>query len=281
MKTRKKIIGDITVSMICELEEEIESWLSLISDKLEGLDLAGSLFLAGPAQDDASTGYWLARAFRRDHAKACFYDTGSDSLIPYNWRWKREGAAEEACSLPIIPVGSKKTLFLDRDGVINKDNAYVYEAEKFEFMDGIFDLLTWAKEEDYQVIVLTNQSGVGKGFYKESDVMALHEWVDEQLGKRGLEVEAWFYSPFHPDSPNPLYRKVSYSRKPGSGMAIMAAQKLSIDFEKSFMVGDKVSDRLKDLDMTTFFIQGPYDLQGSKNIFSNHGELISFLKEEY
>jgi D-glycero-D-manno-heptose 1,7-bisphosphate phosphatase len=274
----KEKIFNIDVTLRCESQDVIEQWQVLLRDFFkDNRELTGLLELSGPPLDIATTRYWFKRASARENVEACFYDIKEDSLSSHGWKWV--GNPKSTLSrIPIVSVGKNKTLFLDRDGVINVDDQYVCQKEKFVFMPGVFDLLNWSIEQNYQVVVLTNQSGVGRGYYTEEDVRSLHSWVDDQLEERGLKISGWFYSPFHPESPDPFYKKESYSRKPGSGLAIQAAEELSIDFENSIMIGDKISDRLLDLDIPTFFLQGSYDLKNNKGIFESHGDLIKYLK---
>lgn len=144
----------------------------------------------------------------------------------------------------------QKALFLDRDGIINVDKAYVSRFEDIIWVDGIFDLIRFANSHGFLVIVLTNQSGVAQGMYKEEDVIKLHRQMNDFLSALNLKVDDWFYCTEYD----------SHCRKPRPGMMIEARDKHSIDLTKSFMIGDKVSDILQIEGPTTFLLQGNYPL---------------------
>jgi len=136
----------------------------------------------------------------------------------------------------------RPALFLDRDGVINIDHAYVCKPEDFEFVDGIFDLVAAAKEAGYLVVVVTNQAGIGRGYYTEADFHSLMDWVHEQFASRGGSIDGVYFCPDHPDYGIGNYRRESNLRKPAPGMILQAAEELNIDLGNSIMVGDKTSD---------------------------------------
>ena len=137
---------------------------------------------------------------------------------------------------------STPALFLDRDGVINIDHAYVFRAADFEFIDGIFDLVLAAKKSGYLVIIVTNQAGIGRGYYTEADFHRLMDWVGSQFVSRGSHIDGVYFCPDHPEHGVGAYRKDSAFRKPGPGMLLQAAADHDIDLTNSIMVGDKVSD---------------------------------------
>lgn len=133
-------------------------------------------------------------------------------------------------------------LFLDRDGVINVDHAYVHRKEDFHFVDGIFELVAAAKQAGYLVVIVTNQAGIGRGYYTEEDFHQLMNWVKEQFVTRGGAIDGIYFCPYHPEHGLGTYRKESLHRKPGPGMLIQAAQDLNIDMHRSIMVGNNDSD---------------------------------------
>lgn len=135
----------------------------------------------------------------------------------------------------------KSALFLDRDGVINVDHAYVHRKDDFHFVDGIFELVAAAKAAGYLVVIVTNQAGIGRGYYTEGDFHQLMAWVKEQFSQRGGGIDGIYFCPYHPDGVDD-YRKESNDRKPGPGMLLQAAKDLDIDLANSIMVGDKASD---------------------------------------
>ncbi|MDR2051004.1 MAG: HAD family hydrolase [Deltaproteobacteria bacterium] len=135
-----------------------------------------------------------------------------------------------------------RALFLDRDGVINRDFGYVYRKEQFEFVDGIFDLTRAARREGYLVIVITNQSGIGRGIYGEADFQALMQWVRVEFEARGTGLDAIYHCPFHPEYGLGGYKRESPCRKPAPGMILQAARDHSLDLASSLLVGDSVTD---------------------------------------
>ncbi|WP_028101453.1 D-glycero-alpha-D-manno-heptose-1,7-bisphosphate 7-phosphatase [Pseudoduganella violaceinigra] len=137
---------------------------------------------------------------------------------------------------------ARPALFLDRDGVINVDHAYVYQKENFDFIDGIFELVAAAKQAGYLVVVVTNQAGIGRGYYSEDDFHVLMDWVGQQFAAHGGALDAVYFCPHHPEHGIGAYRQDSADRKPGPGMLLRAARDLDIDLPRSLMVGDKASD---------------------------------------
>jgi D-glycero-D-manno-heptose 1,7-bisphosphate phosphatase len=139
-------------------------------------------------------------------------------------------------------MAARPALFLDRDGVINVDYAYVHKKEDFHFVDGIFDLCREAKRLGYRIFVITNQAGIGRGYYTEQDFHALNEWMQARLQEEGADADAVYFSPYHPEHGLGAYKKESDCRKPAPGMLRQAARDFEIDFERSVLVGDKYSD---------------------------------------
>ncbi len=135
-----------------------------------------------------------------------------------------------------------RALFLDRDGVINVDHGYVHKRDLFEFMDGIFEVVRKARELKYFVFVVTNQAGIGRGYYSENDFIILTEWMKDQFIANGSSIDAVYFCPDHPVHGVGQYRNDSAMRKPGPGMLIKACEDFNIDMHNSIMVGDKWSD---------------------------------------
>ena len=136
----------------------------------------------------------------------------------------------------------QKALFLDRDGIINVEKNFVYKIEDFEFVEGIFDLVTCANQAGYLVIVVTNQAGIARGYYTEADFLALMEWVKAQFSARGARIDQVYFCPYHSEFGIGEYRQKSKNRKPEPGMFFDAALELNIDLTQSIMVGDRPSD---------------------------------------
>lgn len=136
----------------------------------------------------------------------------------------------------------RPALFLDRDGVINIDHGYVHTPDRFEFVDGIFDLITAANRGGYLVVIVTNQAGIGRGYYSEKQFHVLTDWMKNIFFAKGAHIDAVYFSPYHPTHGIGQYRRVTECRKPNPGMLLRAQSELNIDMNSSILVGDKVSD---------------------------------------
>lgn len=137
---------------------------------------------------------------------------------------------------------SKRALFLDRDGVINVDHGYVHEKEHFEYVDGIFDLCRAAVENGYDLFVITNQAGIGRGYYSESQFNALTDWMLGEFERAGIVIKQVYHSPYHPEHGVGEFRQDSFCRKPNPGMILQAANDHHLDLPASVLIGDKESD---------------------------------------
>lgn len=137
---------------------------------------------------------------------------------------------------------NRPALFLDRDGVINEDREYVHLPEQVEFIDGVFDLVAGANRAGRLVVVVTNQAGIGRGFYLESQFLALTKWMKARFAERGGRIDAVYFCPYHPEYGVGPYRRESEFRKPAPGMLLQAQRELGIDMQRSILIGDKLSD---------------------------------------
>lgn len=135
-----------------------------------------------------------------------------------------------------------KALFLDRDGVINLDHAYVSRQEDFQFIDGIFSLCRTAKQLGYLIIIITNQAGIGRGYYTEQDFLDLTEWMKSVFSSKSADIDGVYFSPYHPEHGIGQYKKNTDCRKPKPGMILQAIHEFDIDPNYSILVGDKCSD---------------------------------------
>jgi len=139
-------------------------------------------------------------------------------------------------------AGKQKALFLDRDGTINEDLGYVGRVEDFRFLPGVFTALRQAQARGYLLIVVTNQSGIGRGHYSEADFTALTQWMIDQFAAEKITIAGVYFDPTHPTDAKGAYRRVSDARKPAPGMLLQAADALNVDLGRSAMVGDSESD---------------------------------------
>mgnify|MGYP006099041845 CR=1 FL=1 len=138
----------------------------------------------------------------------------------------------------------KSAVFLDRDGVINYDYGYVYKYKDFKLRPGVIKGLRLLTKNDYRIFIITNQSGIARGFFKVSDVELLHKTIIEYFIKRKIIINEIKYSPFHIRGVIKKYKKNSKTRKPGNLMVKQILKKWNTDLEKSFMIGDKNSDKI-------------------------------------
>ena len=132
---------------------------------------------------------------------------------------------------------SRPALFLDRDGVVNVEKNYLHKVEDFEFIDGILELCHKYQDLGYLIVVVTNQSGIARGYYSEDDFRVLTEWMVDAFNKEGISIEDVYHCPHHPDISG-----ACSCRKPEPGMLLEAAQKHNIDLKRSLLVGDSERD---------------------------------------
>lgn len=135
-----------------------------------------------------------------------------------------------------------KAVFLDRDGTINKDVAYLHEIEKLEWIEGALDALVYLYRRGYLLFVITNQSGVARGYFPESEVQALHQYMQNEIMKHGASIEKFYYCPHLKDGAVAEYAIDCDCRKPKPGMLLQACREYSIDKAASFMIGDGARD---------------------------------------
>lgn len=134
-------------------------------------------------------------------------------------------------------TGGRRALFLDRDGVINADYGYVHTPERTDWVDGIFDLGRRAQALGLALVVVTNQAGIARGYYTESQFQQYTRWMVERFGEQGIDVLAVYHCPHHPDFGPPCE-----CRKPEPGMILRAARDHHLDLAQSTLLGDKMSD---------------------------------------
>ena len=133
----------------------------------------------------------------------------------------------------------RPALFLDRDGVINEEAGYLSRFDQVQFVPGIASLISTANRIGYCVVVVTNQAGIGMGLYTEADFEALMAELRAALRKQGAEIDAVYFSPFHPERGLGRYRRATDCRKPGPGMLLRAQEELRLDLRRSVLVGER------------------------------------------
>ncbi|CAH1228662.1 D-glycero-alpha-D-manno-heptose-1,7-bisphosphate 7-phosphatase [Paenibacillus allorhizoplanae] len=135
-----------------------------------------------------------------------------------------------------------KALLLDRDGVINIEKSYVHKVEDFEFSKGIFETLLRFQHEGFLLFIVTNQAGIGRGYYTEDDFLALTAWMTEQFEAHGIQIAKVYFCPYHPVHGIGEYKQDAYCRKPNPGMILQAKREYQLDLASSVIIGDKESD---------------------------------------
>jgi D-glycero-D-manno-heptose 1,7-bisphosphate phosphatase len=139
-------------------------------------------------------------------------------------------------------AGTGRGLILDRDGVVNEDSGYLHRIEACRFVDGIFELTAAFAQRGFAIVIASNQSGIGRGYYTEVDFERLMAWMKGEFARRGVTIAGVYHCPDHPDEGVGQYRRANPWRKPGPGMLLQAARDLNLDLGRSWTVGDQMSD---------------------------------------
>ncbi|HUY67904.1 MAG TPA: HAD family hydrolase [Alphaproteobacteria bacterium] len=193
-------------------------------------------------------------------------------------------------SLATITSGAKmeqglkkrRGLLLDRDGVINADRGYVVAREQFAFMPGVFPFLRAARDHGFRLAILTNQSGVARGLYRESDYESLTAWMLGQLAGEGISIDLTLASFEHPEGTVAAYTRQSFWRKPNPGMVLEAVQRLRLDPARSAFLGDKASDmeaaKAGGIGTCLYLMPAGTDVAENAKIIKNLDEAIETLR---
>ena len=174
----------------------------------------------------------------------------------------------------------KKAIFLDRDGTINVEKDYIYKSEDLVFEEGTIEALKTFKNLGYILIVVSNQSGVARGYFTEEDLNIFNNNMNEILKKNGVEITEFYCCPHHPDGIGE-YKKVCECRKPNNKMIEDAIKKYNIDREKSYMIGDKTSDIGAGIksNLKTVLVKTGYGLKDMEKINKNETLVCENLKD--
>lgn len=133
-------------------------------------------------------------------------------------------------------------LFLDRDGVIIEEVHYLSDLAQIRLIPGVPEAIARVNALGWPVVVTTNQAGVARGFFPESQVAVVHQHIDELLGNHGARIDAWYYCPHHPDEGIGTFKMDCACRKPNPGMLHQAARDLVLSLAHGWMIGDKLTD---------------------------------------
>jgi D-glycero-D-manno-heptose 1,7-bisphosphate phosphatase len=153
-----------------------------------------------------------------------------------------------------------RAVFLDRDGTINVDNEYVHRVEDFEFVPGAIEGLQLLARANIDIIVVTNQAGIAKGIFSETDLAAVNQHMMTELLRHGVKLAGIYFCPHHPKATITRYRKVCPCRKPSPGLLVTAMRALGIAPSEAVMVGDKNSDveAGRAVGLTTYLVETGY-----------------------
>ncbi len=135
-----------------------------------------------------------------------------------------------------------KAVFFDRDGTLNEEDHYLHKIEDFKWIEGAIDAIKYCNDNGYLAIVITNQSGVARGYYPESDIMKLYNWMNDDLVKHGAHLDGIYYCPHHPNGKVKEYVIECDCRKPLPGMLFKAQKEQNIDLSASYLIGDGARD---------------------------------------
>ena len=139
-------------------------------------------------------------------------------------------------------MSKNKAVILDRDGTINVDKGYVHRVEDFTYLEGVIEGLKILQQDGYILIVITNQSGIARGYFSEDDYKKLEKWMINDLKEKGVKISASYYCPHHPQAVVDKYRKKCDCRKPGIALFEKAISEFDIDKDNLILVGDKERD---------------------------------------
>lgn len=135
-----------------------------------------------------------------------------------------------------------KAVFLDRDGTINVEKDYLCKIEEFEFLPGVIEALQALQKAGYLLIIITNQSGIARGYYQENDLRMLNDWMVMTLEDKGIHISGVYYCPHHPSASIEKYRIDCDCRKPKIGLYWKAIKEFDLDVSSCFAIGDKIRD---------------------------------------
>ena len=161
-----------------------------------------------------------------------------------------------------VLMEENKFILFDRDGVINIEKSYLYKIEDFEYETGLIEGLKKLKKLGYRFLIITNQAGIAKGYYTEEDYLKLEKFIMDDLKNKGIEIEKTYYCPHHPEGKG-IYHKECECRKPNIGNFLKAINEFFIDVEKSFMVGDRITDLIpaEKLGFKTVMVKTGYGME--------------------
>lgn len=162
----------------------------------------------------------------------------------------------------------QRAVFIDRDGVIVEDVQYLSSVNEIKFIPEIYSFLKKVQEKDYMLIVISNQAGVAKRKFTETDLENVNRHIKDTLSEKGIEIRKFYCALFHEDATDLSYKKNSLLRKPEPGMVLKAVEEFNLDGIDAVMVGDKDSDIIKLPYISTYLIKGRYEIINTEKIIS-------------
>lgn len=141
-----------------------------------------------------------------------------------------------------FPLAPRPAVFFDRDGVLNVDKDFVYKIADLEWIEGAIDAVHWCNTHGYFVFVVTNQSGIARGYYSETDMRAFHQHMQDCLAAHGAHIDAFAHCPHHPQGTVPKYTQDCKCRKPKPGLISQILDQWPVDSAHSLLIGDKARD---------------------------------------
>jgi D-glycero-D-manno-heptose 1,7-bisphosphate phosphatase len=181
----------------------------------------------------------------------------------------------------MIYSGSHPALFLDRDGIINFDSGFVWKKEDFVFQEHIFEFCKYFKDKDFKLVVVTNQSGIGRGLFSLRDFHDLNHWMLSRFEAEGCRIDLVLASTLDPNDLSASRREMSF-RKPAPGMILAAQEMLDLNLHKSLLVGDRESDIEAGFNAgirNLFLVNPEVVLGGKQESFKSLHECLVRLKE--
>lgn len=160
----------------------------------------------------------------------------------------------------------RKAVFFDRDGVLNVDKAYLYKIEELEWIGGAVEAVAYLTRLGYLVFVVTNQSGIARGYYTVAEMETLHRHMAAEIAAGGGKIEKFYYCPHLPNGTVAKYAVDCACRKPKPGLILQALREYAVDTEKSFLIGDKKRD-----------VEAA-EAAGIKGYLFEQGDLLDFVK---
>lgn len=249
-------IDKVNLGLICE---EKGSWLYGFDDNYL-VNNKGNVF----KEDFSFSGVAL---FEKNYFLSEF---GLDFML------KAQSVARSIPTPKLKNLPKEKALFLDRDGVLIKDTHYPHKKEDLKLNEEVLPLLKWGKENNYKLIVLTNQSGIAREMFSFDQYQEFSNLLTEEFKKHDIAFDGIYCSPCHPDGKGE-YASESFLRKPWPGMLVQAIEDHHIDSYQSYMIGDKISDRLKAPLKKYYIVEGNYPLD-LPDKFQSFAEVLEDLK---